>query len=158
MNTRRVVTRVQEIRSQPAGRTQVMSLKLLAMLRAVLQQHPQSAMIREQIETLEKELETHTPTRLHRMLFGEFASRWVAERRKNGSKTALDGAFVRQRIEPALGKRPIDEITAADVRKWVESRNGSKSRAAECDVLRSILLAAVGAGHLKSVPGSEFLR
>jgi hypothetical protein len=163
MNTRRVLLRVDEIRAQPNGRTETTSRKILEMLRAFLREHPNAQSVRDMIEALEREIASPpakqgSSGRHRRITFGDFATRWVADRRRNGARTPLEGALVRQRLEPAFGKRALNEITAADVKKWIESRRDSKTLPAEKDLLRSIFMAAVSAGFLKSVPGDEHLR
>ncbi len=156
VNTRRVLAHVESIRSQPNGRSKTMSRRVLELLQTFLKAHPHAKEVREAIGMIEEELAAGA--RARRMSFGEFAAQWVSARRAEGANVALMGAYVRQRLAPALGEKELGALTSADVKRWVESRRGSRSFERERELLRSILLAAVVEGRLRGVPGEEHLR
>jgi hypothetical protein len=156
LTTRRVLLHVSDIRSRPNGRSEEVQRRILALLRAYLESHPRAARVRELIATIEREL---ARPRAEPLTFGEFASRWLTQRRAAGENTSLAGAILRQRLEPVFGATRLRDLSAADVKRWSDAA-GTRSRAVavERDLLRSILLAAVAEGLIDRVPGEPHLR
>ncbi len=84
-------------------------------------------------------------------LFGEYASRWIDERRNSKGEPlrALTQKDYRQvlatYLEPTFGKRPIDRITRGDVRTWHASlaKVTPRARTKAYGLLRSIMNSAV---------------
>ncbi|MGC3992611.1 MAG: tyrosine-type recombinase/integrase [Propionicimonas sp.] len=84
-------------------------------------------------------------------LFGEYASRWIDERRNSKGEPlrALTQKDYRQvlatYLEPTFGRRAIDRITRADVRTWHASlsKAAPRSRTKAYALLRAIMNSAV---------------
>lgn len=86
-----------------------------------------------------------------KLVFGDYAVRWIAERRnaKGEPLRALTKKDYRQvlatYLAPTFGKRPIDQITRADVRAWHASlaKVTQRSRTNAYGLLRAIMNSAV---------------
>lgn len=84
-------------------------------------------------------------------LFGEYASRWIDERRNSKSEPlrALTQKDYRQvlatYLDPTFGRRPIARITRSDVRTWHASLSKvtPRSRTKAYGLLRAIMNSAV---------------
>jgi hypothetical protein len=156
LTTRRVILQVEDIRSRPDGRTEAVQRRVLALLRAFLEAHPQARRVRELAASIERDL-SRAPSRI---TFGQYASEWLARRRAAGEKMALAGALMRQRLEPVFGSMALRDIRPADVKRWAESagRRESRSFLIERDLLRAILIAAAAEKLIERVPGEPHLR
>ena len=85
------------------------------------------------------------------VLFGDYATRWIDERRNSKGEPlrALTQKDYRQvlatYLAPTFGTRPIDRITRADVRTWHASlaKTTPRSRTKAYGLLRAIMNSAV---------------
>ena len=86
-----------------------------------------------------------------RVLFGDYAARWLTERRNSKGEPlrALTRKDYEQvlatYLEPRFGKAPIDAITRADVRAWHTGMRSAppRSRTKAYGLLRAIMNSAV---------------
>lgn len=91
------------------------------------------------------------------ILFGEYATSWVAERPNLRPKTVqLYEGLVRLHMVPVLGKLAVADITAATVRRWrkslLDSGLGLVTAAKAYRLLKTIMNTAVDDGMIKRNP------